>query len=111
MVKKKKYRQVLENSERETKEIYFCIFVMLTVFCYIAYVYRVSPKKCSHGFLTITPDTGILHFGHLGAEKNEFKVGFLGGRYFNFRYPKYFISFLLLSDDIKNIKYLKKISF
>ena len=33
---------------------------------------------------------------------------FWGGRYLNFRYPKHFTSFLLLSDDIKDIKYLIK---
>ena len=72
-------------------------------------------------------DTEILHFGHLGAEKIVFEVGrsnfknfgkwqffkkkFYGGRYSNFRKPKHFISFLLLSYDIKDLKYLMKIVF
>ena len=71
-------------------------------------------------------DTEILNFDHLGAEKIEFEVGrsnfkkigiwkffkhFFGGRYFNFRYPKHFISFLIMSNDIMNIKYLIQIYY
>ena len=44
--------------------------------------------------------------------KANLKIGkfliFWGGRFLNIRYPKHFTSFLLLSDDIKDIKYLIK---
>ena len=65
-------------------------------------------------------DIEILHFRHLGAEKIEFEVefqnfwkmtifqfSFLGG-YLNLRQTCTFQIFFLLSDDIVDMKYLRK---